>query len=109
MEQLGLITTRVESGLLTDHLIMAHDTFGPMARVDTSLLKAHNFMGPNRAQDIFWPINGSSYLCQTWALGSFGLYWPVNFSVQRWPNLGFSLLKAHGILWPSWLEFYSAC
>ena len=48
-EQLGLITAHVESSLLTAHLIMARDTFGPMARVDTSLLKAHNFIGPN------WP------------------------------------------------------
>ena len=47
MEQLGLITARVESGLLTAHLIMARDTFGPMVRVDTGLLKAHNFIGPN--------------------------------------------------------------
>ena len=47
MEQLGLITTRVESDLLTAHMIMAHDTFGPMARVDTGLVKAHNFIGPN--------------------------------------------------------------
>ena len=39
---------RMDTGLLTAHLIMARDTFGPMARVDTSLLKAHNFIGPNR-------------------------------------------------------------
>ena len=86
---------------------MAHDTFGPMARVDTGLLKAHNFIGPNRPE-IYFGLS-SSYLGQTWALGSFGLYWPVNFSAERWPNLGFSLLKAHGILWPSWPELYSAC
>ena len=49
MEQLGLITASVESIVLTAHLIMACDTFGPMARVDTGLLKAHNFIGPN------WP------------------------------------------------------
>ena len=53
MEQLGLITARVESGLLTTHLIMALDTIGPMARVDTSLLKAHNFIGPNRPEIYF--------------------------------------------------------
>ena len=45
MEQLGLITARVESGLLTAHLIMARDTFGPTARIDTGLLKAHNLLG----------------------------------------------------------------
>ena len=83
MEQLGLITARVESGLLIAHLIMAHDTVAPTARVDPGLLKAHNFIGPNRARDIFWHVNGLSYLGQTWALGSFGLYWPVNFSAQR--------------------------
>ena len=107
MEQLRLITARVESGLLTTHLIMAHDTFGPMARMDTGLLKAHNFIGPNMPE-IYWPVNCSSYLGPTWALGSFGLYWPVNFSAQCYPNLRFSLLKAHGILWPSWTELYSA-
>ena len=53
MEQLGLIIARVESGLLTAHLIMARDTFGPMARVDTGLLKAHNFIGPNRPEIYF--------------------------------------------------------
>ena len=53
MEQLGLITARVESGLLTAHLIMARDTFRPMARVDTGLLKAHNFIGPNRPEIYF--------------------------------------------------------
>ena len=79
----GPITTRVESGLLTAHLIMAHDTFRPMARVYTSLLKAHNFIGPNRARHIFWPVNGLSYVGETWALGSFGLYWPASFSAQR--------------------------
>ena len=36
---------------------MAHDIVGPMTRVDTGLLKAHNFIGPNRARDIFWPLN----------------------------------------------------
>ena len=82
MEQLGLITAHVESGLLTAHLIMARDTFGPMARVDTGLLKANNFIA-KQAQDKFWHVNCSSYLGQTWALGSFGLYWPVNFSAQR--------------------------
>ena len=46
--KLGLITARVESGLLTAHLIMARETFGPMAHMDTGLLKAHNFIGPNR-------------------------------------------------------------
>ena len=53
MEQLGLITSRVESGLLTTHLRMARDTFGPMARVDTGLLKAHNFIGRNRPEIYF--------------------------------------------------------
>ena len=53
MEQLGLITTRVESGLLTAHMIMARETFGPMAHVDTGLLKAHNFIGPNRPEIYF--------------------------------------------------------
>ena len=32
---------------------MAHDTFGPMARVDTGLLEAHNFIGPNRPEIYF--------------------------------------------------------
>ena len=73
---MGLITTRVESGLLTSHLIMARDTFGPMARMDNGLLKAHNFIGPNGPEIL---VNCSSYLGQTWALGSFGLYWPMNF------------------------------
>ena len=53
MEQLGLITAHVESGLLTAHLIMARDTFGPMARMDTGLPKAHNFIGPNRPEIYF--------------------------------------------------------
>ena len=53
MEQLGLMTARVESGLLTAHLIMSYDTFGPMARVETGLLKAHNFIGPNRPEIYF--------------------------------------------------------
>ena len=53
MEQLGLITAHVESGLLTTHLIMARDTFGPMAHVDTGLLKAHNFIGLNRPEIYF--------------------------------------------------------
>ena len=53
MEQLGLITARVESGLLIAHLIMAHDTFGLVVRVETSLLKAHNFIGPNRPEIYF--------------------------------------------------------
>ena len=50
---MGLITTRVESGLLTSHLIMARDTFRLMARIDTGLLKAHNFIGPNRPEIYF--------------------------------------------------------
>ena len=50
---MGLITARVESGLLTAHLIMARETFGPMARVDTGLLKAHNFIGPNGPEIYF--------------------------------------------------------
>ena len=53
MQQLSLITAHVESGLLTAHLIMAHDTFRPMARVDTGLLKARNFIGPNRPEIYF--------------------------------------------------------
>ena len=53
MEQLGLITARVESDLLTTHLIMARDSFGPMARVDTGLLKAYNFIGPNGPEIYF--------------------------------------------------------
>jgi len=53
MEQLGLITASVESGLLTAHLIMACDNFRPMARVDSGLLKAHNFIGPNRLEIYF--------------------------------------------------------
>ena len=95
---MGLIIARVEYGLLTAHLIMARDTFRPMARGDTGLLKAHNFIGPNGPEIYFGMLTGN-----------YGLYWPVNFLAQRWPNLGFSLLKAHGILWPSWLELYSAC
>ena len=58
MEQLGLITARVESGLLIAHLIMAHDTFGPMARMDTGLLKAHNFIGPNSPEIYFGLLTG---------------------------------------------------
>ena len=53
MEQFGLITACAESGMLTAHLIMAHDTFGPMAHVDISLLKAHNFIGPNGPEIYF--------------------------------------------------------
>ena len=49
----GLITARIESGLLTTHPIMAHDTFGPMAHVDTGLLKSHNFIGPNMPEIYF--------------------------------------------------------
>ena len=58
MEQLGLITARVESGLLTTHLIIAHDTFGPMARADTGLLKAHNFIGLNGPVIYFGLLTG---------------------------------------------------
>ena len=53
MQQLSLTTARVESGLLTAHLLMARDTVGPTARVDTGLLKAHNFIGPNRPEIYF--------------------------------------------------------
>ena len=53
MEQLGLITTRIESSLLTAHLLIARDTVGPTARVDIGLLKAHNFIGPNRPEIYF--------------------------------------------------------
>ena len=79
MEQLGLITVRVESGLLTAHLIMAHDTFRPMARVDT---KAHNFIGPNRPEIYFGLLTARPIWDKHWALGSFGMYWLVNFSTQ---------------------------
>ena len=62
MEQLGLITARVEYGLLIAHPIMARDTFQPMARVDTSLLEAHNFIGPNRPEIYF----GMLTTCPIW-------------------------------------------
>ena len=88
---------------------MARETVGPTARVDTGLLKAHNFIGPNRPEIYFGLLTARPIWDKHWALGSFGLYWPMNFSAQRYPNLGFSMLKAHGILWPSWLELYSAC
>ncbi len=55
---MGLITARVKSGLVTTHLIMARDTFRPMARVDTGLLKAHNFIGPNSPEIHFGLLTG---------------------------------------------------
>ena len=73
MEQLGLITARVESGLLTAHLTMARDTFGPMARVDTGLLKAHNFIGPNGPKIYF----GLLTACPIWANMGLRQFWPI--------------------------------
>ena len=51
---------------------MARDTFGPMARVDTGLLKSYNFIGPNRLEIYFgmltarriWASGVAKILCQ---------------------------------------------
>ena len=47
------VTVGANYSQLIAHLIMACDTFRPMARVDSSLLKAHNFIGPKRPEIYF--------------------------------------------------------
>ena len=84
----GLITSHVESGLLTAHLLMARDTVGPTAHVDTGLLNVHNFMGqtgpeiyfglltthsiwPNMGLRQFWPVLAREFFGSTLAQSRF--------------------------------------
>ena len=91
---MGLITSCVESGLLTAYLIMAHDTFGPMARVDTDLLKARNFIGPNYGPYRIRPVNRPLFF---WAHSKTGLYFSLlNAHLPVRPDNSFGMLAARG-------------